>query len=407
MQLLFFRPFRTVPLLSFRLKSLKLFPSVPFRSPFLSVFLFRCLSVLFSFPFLSFSFSFLFSFSVSIYCCSRTNTTVLFPSVPVFVFSFVLSCFFSLSSFLSFASFFSYQAAAPDFSARAASRPEKFSGIVGKNVQQWLCTLDVYFQAIGLNDPTRKAAIAATFLEGDAITWWMSVMNQHPNIEWDEFQTLVKARYVPVEAMKIARDKLYDIKQFKSVADYCSRFQTVCNVLVGEMNEVHTVSLFVGGLQPEIRKFVELNDPSTLVEAMSVAQRVEHTNRGSARARQDNYRPNFRSNYFSSAPSTSVPMELGHLGTEEEEQQAIQEENATAEDYVNAAYDSRRFQTRPFFRGPNRGGMRRLDGATHQRRLRNNECFECGKQGHYGRDCSQRKQRSANVSAVTTQSKNA
>ena len=288
-------------------------------------------------------------------------------------------------------------------SARAASRPHPFIGGISKNVSQWLFTLQVYFKAIKVVDPAEQADVGATFLEGDAMTWWMSIMDQHPNIEWQEFKDLITARYSPVEAKKNTRDRILQVRQTTNVAEFCARFQTLCNEMAGEFQEVTLVSLFIKGLHPEIRKFVELSNPTTVVAAMGLAQRVEYSSRGSSRSSYKSFHNHSYRNNYSSNPSTAAPMELGHVGDQEQEQE--QEQQNEEESVLNAAYDPRR-RSAPF-RGPSRrGAFRRLDDATHQRRFQNNECFECGKQGHFGRDCPLRKPRVASVAATAAQPKN-
>ena len=290
------------------------------------------------------------------------------------------------------------------FHAPKVSRPKSFNGSPKINVDHWIFSLTLHFEAVKNSNSISQAEVTATLLEENALVWWISVRRQldaenrpHPN--WTEFQALIRERYSPIEELKTARANMLSLRQQNSVQEYCGRFQRLHNILATEFSEQLCIQLFIKGLRPEIALHVELREPKTIMEAMSSAQRVEETTRSmqysmrshSSRSYQPQ-RPSYpmRSQPSSSYHHSSAPMELGHVNGDSEVEQDQLEEDRTEEGYeeshLNAAYDSRGARPRrpPPRRSP---GFKRLDDAVFAKRQAEGLCFECGKAGHQGRDC--------------------
>ncbi len=288
------------------------------------------------------------------------------------------------------------------------SRPKPFTGAsLSQNLDQWLMSLTLHFEATRNSDPVSQAQVAVTLLEDAALQWWMSVRkqletqgrNQDNNpVNFDEFCRLIRVRYSPIEEKNTARIKLLELKQLNSsVQEYCSRSQRLSNILSDEFQEVTMVAIFINGLKPDIALHVEMNQPKTMIEAMSIAQRVEETSRHISHNRNNNrslhqYRPSNSQRYANYGPSyhnTAAPMELGHVnGDHHYSEQDQLEEEPQEEAHLNAAYDSRGSGNR-FRRPPQRRGhsLKRLDDAVFAKRQAEGLCFECGKPGHQGREC--------------------
>ena len=82
-------------------------------------------------------------------------------------------------------------------------------------------TLDLYFTACR-TAPDDRVSVAATFLKDDAVTWWVSVMNER-EWTWPAFVAALMERFSPLEQTKTARVKIASIRQFgnESVQGYC------------------------------------------------------------------------------------------------------------------------------------------------------------------------------------------
>jgi len=136
---------------------------------------------------------------------------------------------------------------------------------VNNNVDPWLFSLQLHFEATRNTDPFSQAEVAATLLDDSALVWWIGVRRQRAEEQlqpptWDEFQALIKVRYTPIEEIKIARSKLFQLRQNGSVAEYCARFQRLLNTLSSEFQEVTLVHMFVQGLRAEIQLQLQLRD---------------------------------------------------------------------------------------------------------------------------------------------------
>lgn len=201
----------------------------------------------------------------------------------------------------------------------------------------------------------------------------------------------------------MARKKIDTICQTRTVEDYCGRFQRLYNILSSELNAGQAIFLFTKGLRADIARDVDIRDPQTLVEAMSLAQRLESSGRGASRAVRPPFRPSFQQRSFpshSSSHSSSAPMELGQLDGEYSEQEEDGTGEMEPEDQLYAAQSQRE----PSFRRAPPRHVKRLDDATWKKRTEDNVCYECGKAGHYGRDCPLRKRA---ASGAATKPKNA
>src|ERR1700760_4337975 len=142
---------------------------------------------------------------------------------------------------------------------------------VGQNVRQQ------YNNQLSESD---RPKLAATYLEGNAATWWRSLVMQTDDrtgdgISWNDFQQGLISMFKPVNAKKIARDKLASLKQTNSVAKYNFDFTQLC-LEINDIHESEKLDKYVRGLKEKIRVEVELAEPTTLAQAMSKAHRIDN-----------------------------------------------------------------------------------------------------------------------------------
>ena len=102
-------------------------------------------------------------------------------------------------------------------------QPDTYDGRKG-HVELWLFQVQQYFNAIDLRDDERMVYYATNLLRGDAATWWrmryttlMATRPPTPLPNWHEFQEQLIVQFKPVNAEKIARDKLAKLCQSSSV----------------------------------------------------------------------------------------------------------------------------------------------------------------------------------------------
>jgi hypothetical protein len=159
-----------------------------------------------------------------------------------------------------------------------ARKPEQFTGESNReDVSQWLFESERYFTLSGIN-PLEAVQYASSYLGGAAAIWWRSRVRQYGPTggvgSWDGFVEALTAQFKPVNGEKLARDKLARLMQARSVQDYTSKFRTLC-LQIDEITESEMLDRFVRGLKPHVQREVELRDPTTLDDAVRIAERVD------------------------------------------------------------------------------------------------------------------------------------
>jgi hypothetical protein len=160
-----------------------------------------------------------------------------------------------------------------------ASKPKTYNGLRGADPEVWLFQFNQYADINHLGEDDRPK-LAATYLEGNAATWWRNLVMQSNDrtgdgISWVDFQQGLVSMFKPVNAKKIARDKLASLKQTNSVAKYNFDFTQLC-LEINDIHESEKLDKYVRGLKEKIRVEVELAEPTTLAQAMSKAQRIDN-----------------------------------------------------------------------------------------------------------------------------------
>src|SRR5258708_16966127 len=84
---------------------------------------------------------------------------------------------------------------------------------------------------------------------------------QQPNgdasqITWQMFYDGLIAMFKPVNAKKVARDKLAVLKQTHSVVRYNSEFQQLC-LQINDINEAEKLDKYIRGLKPVTKHVCE------------------------------------------------------------------------------------------------------------------------------------------------------
>jgi hypothetical protein len=164
---------------------------------------------------------------------------------------------------------------------------------------------------------------------------------------WAVFREALITRFTPISPERTAREKLATLRQTKSVRAYAQDFN-LCMVELPAMDERDRLYRFMAGLKPEVRIHVELQNPTTLEQAVQLSIQTDsllwQVKKGpNLVGRGGPYRDN------TNGSSRPQPMELGALETKEGKQ------------------------------------WRR------QRDLSHVKCYNCEQLGHIAWNCSQRK----------------
>jgi hypothetical protein len=225
------------------------------------------------------------------------------------------------------------------------ARPSTFHGERGSKVYDWLNELEVVFSnCIGVTEATR-IDFAKQCLRGEALRWWTTrerEVHSHqihppasasvftpveihahmvaPITTWEQFKQALCEYFCPGGTSESARAELHSLRQhqFRTLSDYCDRFQTVAlriEVPMGSNIDEELISTFKNGLvDGQIRLHLTSAKPKTVLEATNLALQAERDlrvsgyYRGTKPPHQASYtsRRAFNS-YQSHAPSRHYP----------------------------------------------------------------------------------------------------
>jgi len=152
--------------------------------------------------------------------------------------------------------------------------PSTYSGASGFAVDDWISEMVQQFSYYGAQFPDDIARIkyAVACLSGPALKWWEHVPDEQRPSSWDEFVTLLRARYRPVQAAMLARQRIGKLRMGPnhSVNSYTGVFQTTLTPIV-DMGDADQVHHYMQGLLPHLAGKVWERHPKTLREAIDFA----------------------------------------------------------------------------------------------------------------------------------------
>lgn len=225
------------------------------------------------------------------------------------------------------------------------TKPDFFQGKRGESTDAWLFQVQQYFELCAI-DSRMQVPFAASLLRDNAAIWWRNhVLQSNLGMEerikaWTTFSKALQDQFRPINAIKIARDKLASLHQITSVHEYSFQFRTLV-LEIPSMSEEEKIDRFVRGLKPQTRREVDLREPMTLNDAIRIADRFDVIS----------YKP--WSQQYPVRPSSNtgpVPMEIDAI------------------------------QTR-----------KKLTPTERERLLRIGACFYCRQPGHMAQACPEKK----------------
>src|SRR5277367_1195143 len=106
-----------------------------------------------------------------------------------------------------------------------------------------------------------KLALASTKLTGDAKMWWLDHCNRTASYDdarirtWQELCNKLKEIYAPPEQERATRNKLRNLKQRGTIADYTSEFRKLA-MQISDFSDNEAKYAYLEGLQPKIQDLV-------------------------------------------------------------------------------------------------------------------------------------------------------
>jgi hypothetical protein len=202
-------------------------------------------------------------------------------------------------------------------------------------------------------------------------------------ITWDQFYRGLVRMFKPVNAKKIARDKLAALKQTHSVAKYNYDIGQLF-LEIGDIHDSEKLDRYIRGLKDKIRMEVELAEPTTLADAMAKAQRVDGITYHSRMMNNTDYTSG---NTYRTSSNDSSTMDLGMVHGDEDTDSNSDAVNAIGNrdiprDGNSMSNNNGRGSNRRFT--PRQRVSQEVFKYCQEHRL----CLRCKEPGHIARSCN-------------------
>lgn len=265
--------------------------------------------------------------------------------------------------------------------------PPTFNGKRGA-VDSYLFLMEEHLDFIQITDDEQRVRFAGQTLEDDAATWYRYVRSKETRAEdqvhtWEQFKEGLRLNFQPLNSTRKARDKLATAAQRNrdTVAAYTAYMRSLFMEIPG-ISEDEKLDRYVRGLQPHLRKEVEVKEPVDFEAAANLAEAFDSA------WRQIGYRPSLsrfepRSRGSRNGPQ---PMELG--STDLRRGQGS---------YRGGRGGGRGYsQQRREFKKPDNSRFTKLTEAEREQYRKENRCTYCRKTGHSLDECPTRPQNQGN-----------
>lgn len=146
----------------------------------------------------------------------------------------------------------------------------KFSG---DDVKGWIYRCQQFFKVDEISDD-KKVHLASIHLFDKALVWHQQFLKLHgDDVAWEVYEAAILQRFGLAYEDPMA--ELKNLKQDGTVQAYQEQFELLPSKV--DIAETHAISMFVGGLQPEIEMTVRMFKPKSLADAFSLAKLQEST----------------------------------------------------------------------------------------------------------------------------------
>ena len=232
-------------------------------------------------------------------------------------------------------------------------KPPTFAGDRNESIDTWIFQIERYFELMGIRE-TDQANLAASYLKKSAATWWMVEYRREEtagrDLNWDTLVQRLRSRFKPINAGNAARDKLGRLKQTGSVSAYSHAFRIIMQD-VPDMHELDQLHYYSKGLREEVAIQVGLQNPISIQDAETMAERVDAILYAHRNARLQASASAYPAKKSFRTPGGVIPMELDTIG------------------------------------------RKALTDKDRDRLRKEGKCFYCREGKHLARDCPERKSR--------------
>lgn len=260
--------------------------------------------------------------------------------------------------------------------------PERFNGTDRiPTISNWLFAVRKYLRVTKAAE-VDKVEYATTYFTGTALDWWHSVEDDEGEavfrLSWSEFEERCIKRFQAVNDATASLRKVVRWKQTGAVSSYIAGFQALVQPIpVTLLPHSTRVFLFIEGLTTELQKAVQLMEPTTVDQAMAIAQRTsinsQFTKAGNPPFQRTPYRQNSSFNRSNSQTQRTVSNRFAPLSVENIEE--------AESDPIGKLEEGESW--------PLECGEVELSymNAEQRKLFKEGKCFKCKKAGHRSFDC--------------------
>jgi hypothetical protein len=130
-----------------------------------------------------------------------------------------------------------------------------------------------------------------------------------PITTWSAFQAAIREQFSSANTTRAARDEISVLRQTRSVKAYADEFQTLL-IQIPNMGPEDQLDRFIRGLKDKVRIELELREPTTLAEAIRIAEKLDMIMFGARAPRQDHHQVMMSHHQPYQGPA---PMEIGSV----------------------------------------------------------------------------------------------
>ncbi|GJV70376.1 reverse transcriptase [Tanacetum coccineum] len=150
----------------------------------------------------------------------------------------------------------------------------EFPKFSGSNVKDWVYRCKQFFKVDGVTDG-RKVQLDSMHMVNAALVWYQQYVKKYTdNTPWVHFEVEMVKRFGVLYDDPIV--ELKNLKQTGSVQTYQEAFEALLNRV--DLPEPVAVSMFMGGLKPEVGTPMRMFQTTTLSETYGLARMQDATN---------------------------------------------------------------------------------------------------------------------------------
>jgi hypothetical protein len=246
---------------------------------------------------------------------------------------------------------------------------------------EWIRVIEQKFGLLRCSE-TQKPLFAAQQLRGPASTWWGNFVDVQPanhQVTWEEFKVAFREHYIPEGVLHMKQEEFMKLKQGgDTVNQYLNKFNHLSQYAIDQVNtDLKKRNCFMRGLNDRLQRKMAACIDLTYGKAVSTTLSVE-------------------AKYAGSGKNKGFGGEKSNQGQAKRQRFILRPSNQTRPRAPTFPFKQ------PIIIRPNKAPTAPNQPGAPGTRFpalpsSSTECFNCGKSGHFIKDCPYPKQNQANA----------